>query len=146
MPTLDLSDSLLEPTFLDRFLVKRRAETVNQYGESTTVITQIYAYGTVDAASPNDLDRGADEQHQGKSIAIVTRFRLRGVSAGYQPDLVVWHGDSFVVAKVEDYTGYGAGWVQVECRSIDFVDEPPSAAAGALIFTLPSNSAFMGAV
>lgn len=145
MPSLDLSEALFEPSFLDQFVVKRRRQVMDQYGIAAITTQLIAAFGTVTTSSGNDLKRGADEQHAEKNIHIVTSFRLRGATVGYQPDLVTWHGDDFLVKKVEDYTGYGIGWVQVECASIDFMDQPPPSRAG-LDFADPNNSGLAGAV
>ncbi len=44
----------------------------------------------------------------------------------YQPDIVKWKGDCFLVKSVDDYTQYGAGMVIAECVSQDFDDAPPT--------------------
>ena len=127
MPWLNPTSSLTNPRFADQFTVTRRAEVVNGYGELATVNSTILAAGVVNITfGQNELDRGPDEQHQGKSISITTKFRLYGEVAGYQPDLISWHGDTFLVVKVEDYLGFGAGFIQAEARSIDLVDAAPS--------------------
>lgn len=146
MPSLDLSDALLEPTFQDFFTVKRRAETVSSQGFSVKIPTSFRANGVVTITSGNDLDRGPDEQHQGKSIHIVTRAQLTGVAPGFQPDIIFWHGDNFVVQKVEDYSGYGLGWLQIEATSIDFLDQAPSPYEGVFDFSNARYSGLLGAV
>ena len=146
MPVLDLSDALLEPTFQDYFTVQRRMETVSNGGLSTVKRSSFAANGVITMASGNELDREPEEQHQGKSIHIVTRARLTGVAPGFQPDIIVWHGDNFIVRKVEDYSGYGRGWLQVECTSVDFVDQAPSVLLGELDFSEDRNSGLLGAV
>ena len=127
MPWLNPTLALTNPRFCEQFTITRRQEIVNSYGETTTVNSTLLATGVVNITfGSNELERGPDEQHQGKSISITTKFRLYGEVVGYQPDLITWHGDTFLVTKIEDYLGFGAGFVQAEARSIDFVDAPPS--------------------
>ena len=67
-----------------------------------------------------------------KTIRVTTTFMLRGPSKdvtmqNFQPDIVIWKGDSYVVRALDDFSQYGAGMVTAECSSIDYVDSPPSA-------------------
>lgn len=134
MPMIDISIALTSLMLADVFMVIRRTETVDQYGESTiTAQTFFPVYGTVQAASPNDLKRLPDEQHQGKNLSIVTKFPLQGVAPGMQPDIIQWpmnnagaNADNFVVAYLDDYSQYAQGFVQAIARSIDMVDFTPT--------------------
>lgn len=131
-PSLDLSDALTDDNLTDSFSVVRRVETVNGYGESTVATNTISpVYGVVTAGDDNKNKRGADEQHADKSITVITAFRLQGPAqvggTGYQPDVVIWGGDSYIVNSVDDYSHYAAGFVQAKCSSIDSVDAPPQA-------------------
>lgn len=133
MPMIDISVALTSVMLVDRFTVLRRAETVNQFGESTVTTSMITpCYGTVQSAGANDLQRLPDDQRQGKHISIVTKFMLRGETTGYQPDIVRWpisnggvNADSFVVVSVDDYSQHGPGFLQVIAKSIDLTDNPP---------------------
>lgn len=134
MPMIDISIALTSLMLADVFMVIRRTETVDQYGEST-ITTQTFfpVYGTVQAASSNDLKRLPDEQHQGKNLSIVTKFPLQGVAPGMQPDIIQWpmnnagaNADNFVVAYLDDYSQYAQGFVQAIARSIDMVDFTPT--------------------
>lgn len=122
---LDMTDAVLDDDLMDCFSVIRRPQVITTKGRVTTPNNVTYnpVYGAVNAGSPNDLDRGADEQHFTKSISVVTPFRLRGEANGYQPDIVVWRGDNYLVKSLGDYSR--SGWVWAECESIDFLDNPP---------------------
>lgn len=126
MPGLDVSDAVLESEFQDTFTVERRTETISTKGRSQTTAETFRQIGVVYPAGPNDLERLPEEQHMRKTIVICTGFRLRGPSPGFQADVVDWNGDRFVVANVEDFSGFGQGFVSAICQSIDYVDEPPS--------------------
>jgi hypothetical protein len=68
-----------------------------------------------------------------KSITIYSpSFRLQGPVidkvTGNQtthPDEVDWHGSTFVVRHMEDYSGYGRGFTMAIAESIQAVDGPP---------------------
>jgi hypothetical protein len=124
MPTLDVSEAF-DPSFMDCFTVVRRTEIIGQYGRPTTSEKRFEAIGVVVPSSPNDLERLPEIQYMNKAITIYTQCRLQGPSAGYQPDEVVWHGSQFMVRALDDYSGYGRGFIMVVCISIDAVDPAP---------------------
>lgn len=130
MPQLDLSVALTNPMTLDSFNVVRRPDAVNNFGESNSFGTTFTNMrGVVSMASPNDIKKLPDDQRTLKAITIVTRFALRGVSRDgtqdYQPDLIVWNRNNYIVANVEDYGRYGVGFIQVICTLYDSVSAPP---------------------
>jgi hypothetical protein len=55
----------------------------------------------------------------------VTKFRLQGPSLGFQPDTVIWRGNEFIVRAIDDYSAYGAGFVQALASSVEVLDRPP---------------------
>src|SRR5579871_6678910 len=104
----------------ETFTVLRRFETVNSYGESTVTTKQYPAVGSVTPGGDNSLSREDAFQTEAKTITVVTAFLLRGPSTNpagqnFQPDIVVWRGDSYVVRSLNDYSRYGAGLVEAEC-------------------------------
>lgn len=135
--TFDMSEAFNAET-TDTFTVIRRKETVNNFGESATENARIpHQVGSVNAGDDNKIAIATDQQHIGKSISVVTQFKLRSVSEAkkasvgkvkYQPDLVFWNGDYFKVVVVEDYSRFGFGWIQAQCTSEDFVDQAPASA------------------
>lgn len=150
MPQLDLREALLDPLLIDRFQVVRRAETVNNYGRSTTKNLYFNTFGVVDSASPNDLQRLGDYQFQGGAISVVCQFKLRGVSQearqNYQPDLIQWDSATYIVVTVENYSRYGAGWIQaIAVETTPFVSEAPGPDGyiPSLTFTDPRNSGYL---
>jgi hypothetical protein len=144
MPFLDVTQPLLDPEFTDSFTVLRRQEVVDSHGRSTLQTTTFAAIiGVVTASSPNDLDRPQDYEVFTRAISIVTKFRMRGEVVGYQPDVVVWRGDNFVVKHIGLYPQFGVGFYQVECESMDRVDNPTDPTLmNRLDFTLNTNSEY----
>jgi hypothetical protein len=131
---LNLSSVLTSPMLVDTFTVNRRTQTVNNFGvASTTVQPFAGLYGVVYPSNENELKRLPDLQVQEKAITVITNFALRGESetsadpaVSFQPDIVVWGGDNFVVRKLEDWSQYGPGFILAICTSIDLVDTPPA--------------------
>lgn len=134
MPLIDVSDILADPDIAgETFTVVRQAEDVNEYGETQVVTTQFTASGSIQPTGDNSLLREEAFQAQQKTIQVITTFLLRGATqdpAGsgqlYQPDLVVWKGEKFLVRVVEDYSAYGAGMVRAECITQWFSDPAPA--------------------
>lgn len=133
MPMLDVSAVLTSPMLMDTFLVNRRTQTVNNFGIASTTIQPFPGlFGVVYPSNENELKRLPDLQVQEKAITVITRFALRGEAetsanpaVSFQPDIVVWGGDNFVVRKIEDWSQYGPGFILAICTSIDLVDAPP---------------------
>jgi hypothetical protein len=124
MPTLDVNDAF-DPSFIDTFTVLRRVQVLNQYGRIDIQIQQFEADGVVVPTSPNDLQRLPDLQYMNKSISIYTQCLLQGPTPGHQPDEILWHGSQFIVRSLDDYSGYGRGFLMVICVSVDVVDPAP---------------------
>lgn len=130
MPELDVSEALLDPMLTDNFDVIRRIQNIGDNGRATTQ-NQTFAgrFGVICAASPNDLERLEDSQRMGRNLSLVTQFQLHGPAeqsgVDYQPDVVVWGGDQYVVKHVDPYSRYGAGFIQAIIGSMDIIDQPP---------------------
>lgn len=122
MALLDVTDVLFDPDLTDTFTVERRVETVGSNGRSTTSVTAFSGLGVVTSAGPNDLARLDDSQRMGRVISIVTAANLRGAVNGYQPDVIQWRGNRFVIATIDNYPQFGSGFTQAICVGMDLVD------------------------
>lgn len=115
----------------DQFVVLRRRETVNDYGVSQVSVTYHYALGFITPSGNNALARDENYQTQGNTITVITPFLLRGPSKNsatlsYQPDIVRFSGNDYVVTTLSDYTNFGNGMVLAECSSTVFIDSAPA--------------------
>lgn len=126
MPLLDVSDVLLDPDFAQTISVIRRSESVNNFGRTDLTSTQTDGIIAVVTSGQSRLDRGADVDVSPNTIVVHTQFRLRGEAPGVKPDLVIWHGNRYLVNKANDWSDFGAGFIMAECSSIDFVDQAGS--------------------
>lgn len=144
MPLLDVTQILTDPDLADSFAVKRRTQVIDAHGRTTTTDQLIPGViGVVTAISPSDLDRREDYQAMSRSISVVTKFHLRGEVTGYQPDIVVWKGDNYLVKHVNNYPHFGPGFMEAECSSMDKTDLPfEPQAPGGLTFNQASNAIF----
>lgn len=130
-PTLDVNDAF-GPEFLDDIVVNRIDEAIDVHGRVIRTSTQTATQAVVLPTSPDDLQRLPEEEYTLKSIALYSPFRFQSVAdpgtANQQPDEVLWHGSTYVVRVVDDYSHYGRGFVHAIAVSIDAVDPPPPAA------------------
>ena len=154
MPSLDMSDALLEPQFQDNFAILRRKQSVSDKGRAVISASRIDGFGVVTAASPNDLERLGDYQFQGSALSIVTKYKLRGVSKTepegqqYQPDIIEWGGSFYLVVTIQDYSRYGSGFIQAICVSTTYTDDAPGEGAFLQIgsFDVSANSGLIPCV
>lgn len=125
MPQLDVSDAILCAEFIDSFQVIRRQQLVSSSGLLTTMPTTLSAQGVVCIASPDDMERFPEITFQHRCISVVTLFRLMSAQTNlgvtYQPDLIVWQGNQFIVRAIEPYNRYGRGFIEAIAESIDYV-------------------------
>ena len=124
MPTHSVNEAF-DPSFLDTFTIIRRVQIITQFGRVQTVEKRFTGIGVVVATSPNDLQRVPEMQYMNKSITIYTEWKLQGPAPGMQPDEIIWHGSQYLVRSLDDYSGYGRGFITVICLSIDSVDPAP---------------------
>ena len=132
----DCNDAF-DPSFFDPVLVDRIDETIDSHGRVIRAKTRFAASAVVLATSPNDLQRLPEEEYMLKSISLYSPFRFQGPAqdpvggARQHPDEVIWHGNTYVVRLLDDYTPYGRGFTHAIAVSIDAVDEAPYAAGHA---------------
>lgn len=117
MPTLDVSDVLMSPEFLDMSLVVTRSvQSVDQDGfpQNTPIQTPFGGVVTVDRSL--EARRMQAGQVIGGAILIITTFRLTNGNTGVDADIVTYRGRDYRVTFVDPYTAYGAGFVQAHCE------------------------------
>lgn len=125
MPNLDVNIVLLDPDIGGvRFQVRRRASATGANGRTQTADDLHDAVGIV-VMDEKAMERADDSEHGGvETIQVLTPFALRGVSQGFQPDVVLWNGAEYLVKKVAPYRHFGAGFVKASCESTRAVDRP----------------------
>jgi hypothetical protein len=117
MPTLDMTDVLLSPEFLDTTLiVKRNVQAVDDDGFATNTTTSTPFAGVVTVDRSLEARRMQAGQVIGGAILIVTIFRLTNGNTGIDADIVTYRGRDYRVTFVDPYTAYGAGFVQAHCE------------------------------
>lgn len=132
MPQLDVSVALTNPYTLDRFDVLRRIETVDASGLAQSTVSLLTKIpGVVYVDGDQSMKRSEDRTQQDKHITILTRFALRAsskavipVPQSYQPDLVLWSKNNYIVESLEDYSRYGQGFVKASACIFDYVATP----------------------
>lgn len=126
MPLLDVSWVCADPMLADTFDVKRRAETVNAWGESTLAVTTVASAvaGVVTQADPQQLMRRDDGSMGQRGISIVTPYHLRGMSPAHQPDIVTWAGEDYTVTRCEPYHRFGSGFFQAIAEIMSAQTQP----------------------
>ena len=131
MPYVDMRRALTNPRSLDTFTVIRRAQNTVKGRVTMNLIPYVGIRGVVTPdPSQKDLLRLSDEQLQGKVIIVVTQFALRGETEDsgkqeFQPDLVQWHGNNFIVFSSDDFSSFGAGFIRAICVMTDIQAVPP---------------------
>lgn len=125
MPTLDVTDVLLSPEFLDTTLVVKRSEqTIDNDGFAQNTVTQTQFAGVVTVDRSLEAKRMQAGQVINGAILIVTTYRLTSGNTGVDADIVTYRGRDYRVTFVDPYTAYGAGFVQAHCELQPFDGGP----------------------
>lgn len=111
MAYMDMSDAF-DPSFLEDFSVIRRHERIVD-GRTVVTPTTFEAYGTICAATPNQLNNLPEGRSAERGISVVTQLHLKCAEAGYQPDLLVWRGSQYLVTAIDNYPHIGVGFFQI---------------------------------
>lgn len=152
MPLVDVSDILNDPDIAGQeFIVLRRQEVVNDFGESTISVEKIpELFGSIQPEGDNDLIREDSLDAQSKTVIIVTSFRLRGVAKGpnksrFKPDIIFYEDTYYEVMSLKSWGSFGYGFVEATATSIKYVDTPPEYPPlefGQLDFSRPVNAGY----
>ncbi len=125
MPTLDVTDVLLSPEFLDTTLVvKRNEQTVDDDGFPKNITTETPFGGVVTVDRSLEARRMQAGQVINGAILIITTYRLSSGNTGIDADIVTYRGRDYRVTFVDPYTDYGAGFVQAHCELQPFDGGP----------------------
>lgn len=125
MPLLDVNDAFDPLMMEDQLAVERRVSTIDNHGRVVSTTTVIPFAGVVAATSPDDLVRIPEQEMMNKSITVITPFRLQGPTPSSEGDVVQWGGSRFIVRALDDFSHYGAGFVQAICASMESEDPAP---------------------
>ncbi|MBS0893959.1 head-tail adaptor [Tatumella sp. JGM130] len=121
MPTLDVSDVLLSPEFLDTSLVcSRSAQSTDADGFTTNSTSQLPFAGVVTVDKSLENARMEAGQVVRGAILVITRFILTEGTSTNDADVVTYRGRDYRVSFVDYYTEYGAGFVQAHCELLPF--------------------------
>lgn len=117
MPTLDVSDVLLSPEFLDTNLwYRRNVQSVDADGVASNVATRQQFGGVVTVDRSLEARRMEAGQVIAGAILVVTQTRLISGKTELDADVVEYAGADYRVTFVDPYTRYGAGFVQAHCE------------------------------
>lgn len=116
MALLDVVDVILDPDFMDAGLVcNRMTQDVDERGRASNTVTPIPFSAVVTSDQGDILQRMAEGSRIFGSILVHTTLRLRDGGAGADADEIVWRGRTYTVAKVNDYSHFGRGFVCATC-------------------------------
>lgn len=128
MPLLDVSEVLADPDFNEVLNVIRRQQTIDMHGRAVLTETTFTPYGVVTSGNPDPLLRTVDYEAEKNTIRVHTTFVLIGVQNGvtdYQPDVILWNGNRYLVNKTWDYSKYGAGFIAADCELMQATENTP---------------------
>lgn len=119
---LDLSEIVSDSDFTQAVTRVQRTESVNSYGETTTSNVSTTIQAVVTSPGKPGMQRFEDYQSYADMIQVTTTSRLNGPAVGQQPDLIVWQGQTYVVAVVNDYAAFG--FTRAQCKLTDLQEQP----------------------
>ena len=116
MAIIDVTELLGDADFVDSFSVIRRVNSVHNYGENVLSESTISAVGSIQPASPDDMQRLPDSVRRRDAITV---YSVTRISPDAYPDVVVWNGKKYQAQTSEDFGNYGAGYTKAICTLIE---------------------------
>ena len=116
MAITDVTELLGDADFVDSFSVIRRVNSVNNYGENVLSESTISAVGSIQPASPDDMQRLPDSVRRRDAITV---YSVTRISPDAYPDVVVWNGKKYQAQTSDDFGNYGAGYTRAICTLIE---------------------------
>lgn len=118
MALLDMSEVITDPDFAepaDALTLERNVQTIDGGGMATNTPTLTPFSAVVCARDGSRMTRSEDGEMVESSLSIHT---LTHLTAGSPPDVpadvVQWKGARYTVANTNDYSHFGAGFVQAD--------------------------------
>lgn len=118
MPDIDVTDLLVDPDFCETVTLIRRSQTIDNNGVASNVETSSQITAVV-TAMDGDMVRQPEGEYAKNSIVVHSITRLRGVTPGAVPDIIVWHGNNYIVKRSNDWSDFGAGFTSATCTLTD---------------------------
>ncbi|MGQ2386297.1 hypothetical protein [Acinetobacter ursingii] len=116
MPTLDVSDVLLDPDFMTKNLkCKRVSVVVGGNGRPEKTEQEFQFSGVVTTNSGQNMDRREDGALIKGAINIHTKTLLIAGDDDHQADEITWKGKAYYVVQVLDNLHYGRGFNKAIC-------------------------------
>jgi len=125
MPTLDVTDVLLSPEFCDEICYIRRKEVLPANGRVVVSAYNLETLGVIFIGTLGNDPQEADQQHASNWINVHSIVRLLDVAKGYQPDLVKYNDQTYIVRKAYNWSRYGVGFFAAECELQDLTSGAP---------------------
>ena len=115
MGSIDVTDLLADPDFVDALSLVHRVPNVDGFGRNQLSERSESTYGSVQPASGKTLQRLPEALR----VANVSSFWIKGkiVSDGscQYPDVICFKGVRYAVQVVFDWTNWGQGWCEGTC-------------------------------
>ncbi len=127
MPMEIASHVVFDPLLASRFDIIKRVDMRDENGR--TVVAQTQQNNIVGVICMNDdiellREEFPEVQYTTRVISVVSAKKLQTAAKGWQPDIVVWLGDNYLVRRVSPYPQFGRGFYEAVCSSIDLKDAP----------------------
>lgn len=128
MPDLDVSFMTADPMLSELVTITRRQDAVSTSGRAQKTVEATYPNisAVVTQGDPSDVVRNEDGQLMPRVITVATAFAVRAESkspAGvrYQPDIITWNGNDYVVIGYAPYPTFGQGVYEVTAQALSTV-------------------------
>jgi hypothetical protein len=122
MATIDLTDIITDPDFLDAITLIRTFVTVDDHGRAIPTESQRTILASVQPASAAALLLLPEASRLGSSLQIYTVEPLVSLQQSVYADRIVFQGSAYYIHTLNDYSNWGAGWVSAVCTMVPLVD------------------------
>lgn len=115
MGSVDVSDLLSDPDFVDPMTLIHRVSDVNCLGENKLKECGVGTFGSIQPASGKTLQRLPEAFRVANVMSFWVKGKIISDGSHQYPDILVFKGSRFAVQTTFDWTNWGEGWCEGTC-------------------------------
>jgi len=115
MGTIDVTDLLADPDFVDSMTVITRYPIINSLGENILRETRFDTVGSIQPADYEEIQKVPDALRVANMMVFYFKGKIDTSSPGKYSSVLVFQGQRYQIKTVADYSNWGAGYSEGTC-------------------------------
>lgn len=115
MSRIDVTELMHDPDFVGPITHIFRTSRLNQFGENVLTECAKETQGSVQPISGKEIQKIPESLRVADMMTFYFEGEIIAAPQGKYPDILVFNGKRYQVMTVNDWSAWGAGWVEGMC-------------------------------